>query len=273
MPTGSLVVVGTGISVGHITREAELTIRSAEKVLFCVADSATERLILKLNPTAESLYVFYGEGKPRKETYQQMVDRTLECVREGQRVCVVYYGHPGIFVNPSHRSIKIARAEGYSAKMLPAVSSLDCLFSDLGFDPSSGCQMFEATDLLLRRRELDVSAHTLLWQVAATGELGFSYKGFDGKNIPTLVEYLLRLYPADHEVVIYEAAQYHVCDPVIIKSTIAELAAGQRVSGIATLYIPPLKRQPMSLSMLKRLGLGSFLDGKRLVPLETNNSQ
>jgi maleate cis-trans isomerase len=32
--------------------------------------------------------------------------------------------------------------------MLPAVSSLDCLFCDLGVDPSTGCQIVEATDLL-----------------------------------------------------------------------------------------------------------------------------
>src|SRR6266853_1887408 len=174
MSRGSLVVVGTGISVSHLTMEARSWICSAEKVLYCVADAATERLILKLNPSAESLYVYYGEGKPRRQTYQQMVDRTMECVREEKEVCVAYYGHPGIFVAPSHKSIKVAREEGYSARMLPAVSSLDCLFCDLGIDPATGCQVFEATDLLLRQRNLDVFSHSIIWQIAATGDLGFS---------------------------------------------------------------------------------------------------
>src|SRR5689334_11072953 len=113
MGKGSLVVTGTGIAVGHVSMETRGWICSAEKVLYCVADAATERLILKLNPQAESLYVFYGEGKIRSETYQQMVDRTLDCVREGWQVCVVYYGHPGIFVNPGHRSVELARQEGF----------------------------------------------------------------------------------------------------------------------------------------------------------------
>lgn len=128
MIEGSLVIVGTGISAGHLTSEARSYISSAQKVLYCVADVATKRLILDLKPDAESLYVFYGEGKPRRETYRQMTERTLECLREGVRVCVAYYGHPGIFVNPSHRSIRIARAEGFRARMVPAVSSLDFLF-------------------------------------------------------------------------------------------------------------------------------------------------
>jgi hypothetical protein len=43
---GRLVVVGTGIAVGHVTAEARAWIEQANKVLYCVADAATERLVL-----------------------------------------------------------------------------------------------------------------------------------------------------------------------------------------------------------------------------------
>jgi len=261
---GSLIVVGTGISVGHLTLETRSWIISAEKVLYCVADAATERLILQLNPSAESLSVFYGEGKPRKETYRQMVERTLECVRLGQEVCVAYYGHAGIFVAPSHRSIALARKEGYPARMLPAVSSLDCMFCDLGIDPAIGCQMLEATDVLLRRRMIDVSSHTIIWQIAATGDLAFSLKGYDRRNVPQLAEYLLNIYPPDHEVTIYEAAQYPVCEPVILKTKLKDFK-DQRLTGVSTLYIPPKTRPPVKIAMLKSLGLESILKDKKLV--------
>jgi len=272
MAKGELVIVGTGISVGHITMETRSWICCAEKVLYCVADPATERLIVKLNPNAESLYVYYGEGKPRRDTYRQMVDRTMECVREGRQVCVAYYGHPGIFVAPSHESIKAARGEGFSARMLPAVSSLDCLFCDLGIDPATGCQVLEATDLLLRHRSLDVFSHTSIWQIAATGDLGFSFKGYDGRNVQSLVEYLLCLYPYGHEVTIYEAAQYPVCEPVIRNVKLEELTK-QMVSGISTLYVPPREKPPVHISMVKRLGLKNILEGKRLVPIPTPSVQ
>jgi uncharacterized protein YabN with tetrapyrrole methylase and pyrophosphatase domain len=266
MIKGSLVVVGTGISAGHLTLEARSYISSAQKVLYCVADVATEQQILNLKPDAESLYVLYGEGKPRRETYQQMTDRTLECIREGLRVCVAYYGHPGIFVNPSHRSIRIARAEGFSARMVPAVSSLDCLFCDLGIDPSTGCQMYEATDLLLRQRQIDPSCHTILWQVAATGDLKFSFKGFNNRNTLHVVDYLLKFYPKEHELTIYEAAQYPVCEPIIEKVKLGDLGEA-RLTGVSTLYIPPHQKPHLYMTMLNRLGLSDFLEGKQLVPL------
>lgn len=64
----------------------------------------------------------------------------LQEVRLGKKVVGVFYGHPGVFVSPSHRAISIARFEGYEAKMLPAVSAEDSLYADLGIDPSRpGC--------------------------------------------------------------------------------------------------------------------------------------
>ena len=75
----------------------------------------------------------------------------LQEVRLGKVVVGVFYGHPGIFVAPSHRAISIARAEGYEAKMLPAVSAEDSLYADLGVDPSRcGCVCTCDMPLLLK---------------------------------------------------------------------------------------------------------------------------
>src|ERR1035441_7586081 len=109
MKAGTLVLVGTGIHVGHLTAEAREWIGIADKVLYCVSDAATERLILTLNVSAESMYCFYGEANGRSETYEQMVSRTLECLRTYETVVVAFYGHPGFFVYPSHRAIQLAR--------------------------------------------------------------------------------------------------------------------------------------------------------------------
>lgn len=272
---GSLVVVGSGISAAHISEETKGWIEAATKVLYCVADAPTERLIMNLNASHESLYVFYGEDKPRSDTYRQMVDRTLECVREGETVCAVYYGHPGIFVNPGHRAVTIARSEGFDAKMLPAVSSLDCLFCDLGFDPSRGCLIYEATDLVVRRRMLDPTLHTVIWQIACVGDLGYSFAGFDGRNTQRLVDYLLTVYKGDHQVAIYEAAQFAICEPVIKWIPVEDLA-NVKLSGIDTLYVPPAMRSPVYIDELTALGLGATLDGvrlERLTPEQANTMQ
>lgn len=253
-PRGSLVVVGTGIAVGHLTAEARASIEIADKVLYCVADVAAERLIKRVGREAESLYVLYADDKPRSITYEQMVQRTLECVRQGSDVCVIYYGHPGIFCYPSHEAIKRARQEGFEAKMLPAVSSVDCLFADLGIDPAWGCQMLEATDFLLRGRPIDTTDHVIIWQVGCVGDLGFKFKGYDGRNVPVLAEALSNLYGGEYEAVVYEAAQYNICEPRMTKTTLAALADA-KLTGISTLYIPPKPKPPINWAMADRLGL------------------
>lgn len=238
---GSLIVVGTGIrTVGHLTMEAVAWIKQADKVLYVVGDPIAEAMLKELNPDgAESLTVMYAEGKQRIETYNQMVDRTLECVRAGMLTCMACYGHPGVFVYPSHESIRRARAEGYSARMLPGISSEDCLFADLGVDPGiGGCQSYEATDFLLNGRVIDPSSSVILWQIGVVGDATFKANGYDLSAMPLLVERLLAIYPASHPMYLYEAAIFHGCDPIIRPITAVELANGPLSAG-NTLYIPP----------------------------------
>ena len=94
----------------------------------------------------------------------------LQEVRLGYDVLGIFYGHPGVFVSPSHLAIAKARQEGYKAKMLPGVSAEDYMFADLGFDPSIyGCMTCEATELLIRNRSLNPAVTNIIWQVGAVG--------------------------------------------------------------------------------------------------------
>src|SRR5215210_7816051 len=101
---GQLVVVGTGLrTTGHLTTEAIAWVQAADKVLYVVGDPVAEEVLHSLNPDgAESLQGLYDEGKQRLQTYHEMVDRILRNVRSGLRTCAAFYGHPGVFVYPSH---------------------------------------------------------------------------------------------------------------------------------------------------------------------------
>src|SRR5207247_3467930 len=135
--TGSLVIVGTRIrTVGHLTMEALAWMQRADEISLLVADPVAEALIAGLKPRKEfTLQGFYGEGKPRAESYNEMIEFVLSHVRAGVLVCGAFYGHTGVCAYPPHESIRRARAEGYAAWMLPGISVEDCLFADLGVDP------------------------------------------------------------------------------------------------------------------------------------------
>lgn len=252
---GSLTIVGTGYLVaGHTTLEARARIEAAEHLFYLVAEPASERWIRSLNPAAESLAGLYGEGKPRKRTYAEMVERIVAPLAEGARVCAAFYGHPGIFVGPSHEAIRRARREGHEARMLPAVSAEDCLFADLGVDPSSdGCQSFEATDFLVRRRRPDPASAVVLWQIGVIGVRDARRERlWSPGGLRILAETLGESYPPDHEVVVYEAAAIPTFAPRIQRTTLARLPDA-RVTADSTLFVPPAERLEADPEMRRRL--------------------
>ena len=114
MSRGSLVFVGTGIKiVGQLSQEAIAHLRIADKVLYVVSDFVAEEVLKTLNPDGvESLAGFYERGKPRKESYFEMVERIITCVRSGLKTCVAFYGHPGVFTFPTHEAMRRAREGG-----------------------------------------------------------------------------------------------------------------------------------------------------------------
>ena len=125
--------------------------------------------------------------------------------------------------------------------------------------------------MLLRKRRVDIHSHVIVWQIACTGDFGFSFKGYDCRYLPRLMDYLLQWYPKDHEVIIYEASQFPVCESVMERIPLSSLTS-HKVTGISTLYIPPVESGPVHLSAMEELGLNYLLDDLKLVPDEERNT-
>jgi siroheme synthase len=65
--------------------------------------------------------VFYAEVKERWTTYKEIVHAMINEVRAGKKVVGAFYGHPGVFILPAHKVIKIVKKEGYAAHMVPGI--------------------------------------------------------------------------------------------------------------------------------------------------------
>ena len=210
--------------------------------------------LAELNGRARSLNSLYRTGVPRRRIYTEMVDEIITSVRSGARVCACFYGHPGVFVTPSHEAIARARAEGYPARMFPAISAEDCLIADLGVDPGErGWQSYEATELLLRGHRLDPTAGVVLWQVDAIGKLDWNLEP-EPLGLHVLAEHLLELYPPEHEAVFYLASLYPIAGPTIERVRLDAFAKLREAPG-PTLYLPPLPQPPIDRKVAIRLGL------------------
>ncbi len=205
-----LTLIGTGIKfLSHLTVEAEAHIKSAQKLLFLLNDPALQQWVLKQNPTAESLDFLYEKFEQRQDSYQAITHYILETLRKHQQLCVLMYGHPTVFAQPALNAIYQAKEQGYATLILPGISAEDCLFADLQINPgSSGCQSFETTDFLIHQRIFDPRSHLILWQVGIIGVLGHAKYIQNAEAAKILVRYLSKYYALDHEVVLYEAAQF-----------------------------------------------------------------
>jgi Tetrapyrrole (Corrin/Porphyrin) Methylases len=236
----SLTIVGTGIRPGlQTTQEARTAIQRADKVLYLLAEEAPSIWIEQLNPSAESLAPLYSAGQGYAEVYDAIVNHIMSWVRRGHAVCVATYGHPGVLDRSSHEAVERARREGFPATMLPGVSAADCLFADLGLDPGgAGLQSFEATDFLVSGRVPDRSVPLILWQVGVIG-VTYTTGEVNSPGLRVLGERLGQLYGGEHEVVLYEASPFPIGSPVIQRLPASALADGA-VTGMSTMYVPPL---------------------------------
>jgi len=250
---GSLTVVGAGIRMGvHLTPEARAAIEASDAFFHLGADPLADQWLFGLHPRSASLRAEYNVGEAREAIYE----RLLTEVRKGQRVAAAFYGHPGIYVSPSHEAIRRARAEGHEARMLPAVSAEDCLFADLGVDPATtGCASYDSTDFLLRPPTIDPASSLLLWQIVVIGDPNaVAEPRLD--NVSVLVERLCEVYPRDHEVVVYEASPYPIGEPVIERVPLGGLPEA-RLTPLSTLYVPPAAERAFDREMAVRLGFST----------------
>lgn len=237
---GALICVGLGMTLGaHLTPRAREAIREADVVFGLAGDALTALWLQNQHADVRNLADHYAEGRSRHDSYAAMLAGIIAEVRAGRRVCVVVYGHPGVFARVPHVAIRKAREEGFPARMEAAVSAADCLYADLGIDPgATGCQHYEATQFLRTGRPVDPAAHLILWQVGIVGDRSMGRVATGPAYRQLLVQCLLQHYTETHAVVIYEAATHALEAPRMERLALAALPNAV-VSQKSTLVVPP----------------------------------
>jgi uncharacterized protein YabN with tetrapyrrole methylase and pyrophosphatase domain len=256
---GSLTIVGTGIlTPAHLSQETIGHIKAADVVHVLVPDPLGLSTIKQLNSNIKNLAELYFDtqsdknGSDRLEAYDNMVDAILSDVRNEQKTCAIFYGHPGVFVYPSHVSISKAKEEGFEAQMLPAISAEDCLFADLSIDPGDlGCQAYEASQLIFYSHSVNVNAALILWQVGVVGDETLTKLKPAKHGLAMLRERLLNWYPSTHQVTLYEASTLPIMPPRIEQITIDQLV-NAKVETITTLFVPPLEHPQLDVEFCKK---------------------
>lgn len=252
---GSLINVGLGMTLGsHLTPLSRSYIEKADVVFVAASDSLIEEWVMGMNDDVRSLQGYYQEGTSRMITYRNVIDAIMQEVRMGKNVCGAFYGHPGVFSWVPHESIKIAQSEGHHAHMEAGISAEDCLYADLGIDPGKvGCSHFETTQFMCNHRQYDPSAYLILWQISIAGDKSLSRFSTPAENRQLLVDLLLKTYPSEHQVIIYECSVLPTDKARIDKIKLKDLP-NQLLSLKSTLIIPPWRKYQANQEIIKQLG-------------------
>jgi len=253
---GSLVCVGTGMMLGgHISPISTSYIEQADVVFSLMSTGITERWIDEMHHDVRSLQCYYQEGKNRNITYNEMVEAILAEVRLGKKVVCAFYGHPGVFACVGHRAIKQAAKESYPAHMEAGISAEDCLYADLNIDPGqTGCISYEASQFMFYKRNIDPTAHLILWQVALAGDKSLTKFSTNKHTLQVLVDLLTETYPIDHQVILYQAKVLPI-DSVRADTIALHDLVNVELFMHTTLVIPPSEIAQPNHDILTRLAL------------------
>lgn len=252
---GRLVIAGCGLHPGHVTTETLNAIASAERVMVVTPNPLSIAHIQSLNSHVENLASAYREFGERQDVYRAMAERIIAAVRNGVDLCVVFYGHPAVFVDSTHIARRVLSAEGYDVQMLPGISAEDCLFADLGIDPGeSGCQSYEATQFLLNHHALHTGGYLLLWQIGLTAAHVLRSLRLNGHGLSAIVQLLQQWYPDHHSVCVYEAATLPGQSPRMQWLPLSSLP-NVTLQQWSTLVVPPLTPLTLAEERLAWLGI------------------
>lgn len=238
-----IYIAGLGIaSATQVTREVEEAMRRSREVLYLDTGAATRQYIESLCPRVTALFdESYREAGARVNAYEHIAIRVMEAALDHPPVTFAIHGHPLVAAHPPFLVLEMARALELPVQVLPGISSLDTLFADLRFDPVvHGVQMYEATDLLLRRRPLLHDVPAVIWQIGPLETALHTQRISRPERFQAFVDYLKLYYPLRHEAAAIYCSPHALLPPHILRFAIEDM--GQHAEELHTgftMYVPP----------------------------------
>jgi uncharacterized protein YabN with tetrapyrrole methylase and pyrophosphatase domain len=235
-----LCVLGSGIkTIAHITLETVEFVKNSDIVLFLVNEPLLKDYIKDLSKNSFDLEETYYSNDNRKEAYQLISEKIVEQLELYDKVSVILYGHPIYCSSPAQKAIRVAKDKGINIISCPAVSSLDCLFSDLNIDPAEyGMQIYTADQFINENIKPTTSSYLVLLQ---SGFINFDKHVHLSNTVHfnALLKSLKSIYHQENEIIIYESSIYPNITPLVTKKTLQTLEPDD-ISSLSTIIIKAL---------------------------------
>ena len=164
-----LTIVGGGLDPSaHLSWEACKTIREAKTICYHGAACAVSVEQWLSNLAKEASFIDldapnYQVGQQRPEMYRDTAAKIVELARNGGVVSL----EPGSALVTdlvTQYALKLAEQAHLTARVLPGVSTLECMLVEFGLDPSSGLQIVLAQELVAKQIQLNPQCDSIIIQ-------------------------------------------------------------------------------------------------------------
>jgi precorrin-6B methylase 1 len=246
MPGPDLILLGYGVDdTLQLTVQTQRLLTQTGKVYSVSLPPALARFLKSQRIEIEDLTDRFTPGRPFSECYLDVADHLIRRTAEEQPVCFLAPGNP-MFLNSLNRFLFMqAQQRGLEVQVLPGISQIDAIISDIGLDVGTfGLQVFDARRLVTRRQAINAAVPLILVQLAGFGAETVSEpegappeSGYD-----ELAAYLAQFYPADHLVtLINREIGQGAARATLPLSRFAELVSNVRTS--SSLFIDAVRQQ------------------------------
>ncbi len=235
-----IIVVGIGPGpLKYLTREAEEELLKAEKVFLRLSNHPVCGWLRDQGKHVVCFDFAYGIPKLSFTDIYKLIVSTL--IREARlRGHVVYSvpGNPSVFEATTRWLRKEAESGAIRIKLIPGMSFLDLIYSELGLDPGAGLQ------ILTPKRHLSRSVFSKHLGLIVAQIMVRESPSDDIPDLGFVGRHLLREFPPDHPVTLIWTS----CLPDYTTES-RTLALGDLVQQLpeepafASLYVPPRTRK------------------------------
>jgi uncharacterized protein YabN with tetrapyrrole methylase and pyrophosphatase domain len=198
-PDHDLFLLGYGISFPeHLTLQTIEILHRCSKIFTNLSAGEIDLAPPEIREKMICVWSWYVEGRARVVNYDDIAREILNAATAEHPVGWLTMGHPTVFDSVSQMLIVGADELRLSLEIIPAVSSIDTVLAQLGFEPAHGLQLHDATALCAASVPLDRHRALLLMQPSSFGSERTSYASMTVPDFAALQTYLLRTYPSGH---------------------------------------------------------------------------
>jgi hypothetical protein len=232
-------------------------------VLFLDTGVATKPFLETLCSRVTPLYQeSYAEERPRVSAYRHIAARVMDAALDHPPVTFAIHGHPMVAAHPPFQILELAHALHVEVTVLPGISAIDGILADLRLDPVvHGMQMYEATDLLLRRRPLQPDVPAIIWQIGPLETSLHSMRVSRPERFSRFIAHLRQFYPGGHEVAAIYCSPHPLMPPEILRFRLEDMGDyAPRIHHGFSLYVPPAgARAIQDYELLEKLSSAEHL--------------